>query len=231
MLRMQLQIAWPTHVHPTDAVCQVAAMFGLGLDEGRPQVLVPPMELTLHPGELVFLTGPSGSGKSSLLRAIGQAAAGQGAVVHRFEDKPPPGEGTLIDVLIGGERALALHEALRVLSLVGLADAFVMLRRPEQLSDGQRYRFGLARVLAELSSRPRSRRHLILADEFAATLDRLTAAILARQVRKWLRRPPACDSVVFLAATTHDDLLEPLDPDVLIEKSFGEGIEVVRKPR
>jgi hypothetical protein len=37
--------------------------------------------------------------------------------------------------------------------------------------------------------------------------------------------------VCFICATTHDDLLEPLCPDVLIEKHLGTGITVAVRPQ
>jgi hypothetical protein len=42
------------------------------------------------------------------------------------------------------------EEALRLASTAGLADAFVFLRPPEELSDGQRWRLRLAHALARL---------------------------------------------------------------------------------
>jgi ABC-type ATPase with predicted acetyltransferase domain len=42
------------------------------------------------------------------------------------------------------------EEALRLASTAGLADAFVLLRPPEELSDGQRWRLRLAHALAHL---------------------------------------------------------------------------------
>ena len=68
---------------------------------------------------------------------------------------------------------------------------------------------------------------LVLADEFGATLDRTTAAALARNVRRWVSSNP---EICFVAATTHDDLLEALDPDVLIEKRLGGQIAVAHRP-
>ena len=66
----------------------------------------------------------------------------------------------------------------------------------------------------------------MLADEFGATLDRRTAGNVAQQVRKWTRRRPGVGVVV---ATTHDDLLEPLEPDTLVEVHLGASIEVHRR--
>jgi ABC-type ATPase with predicted acetyltransferase domain len=70
-------------------------------------------------------------------------------------------------------------------------------------------------------------RFLILTDEFAAVLDRLTAQIIARNVAKWVRGQRY---VTFIAATTHDDLIDSLQPDVLIEKLLGKTMHVVEQP-
>jgi ABC-type ATPase with predicted acetyltransferase domain len=227
-VRLQLERAVQTAVEPTPRVCQIAAMFGLGVDESRRVAIVPPLELDLEPGQVVFITGASGGGKSTLLRLIADRLAGcpDGRVID-FASPLPPDEGrSLVDAL-GGE----LEQAVRRLSLAGLNDAFVMLRRPVELSDGQRYRWRLAQAiqaaeLAPSTGDPSGALTVVLADEFASTLDRLTAAVIARNVRKWTRRSGVC----FVAATAHDDLLEPLEPDVLIVQHPGAGMEVHRRP-
>jgi len=71
----------------------------------------------------------------------------------------------------------------------------------------------------------------IVADEFAATLDRLTAKTIARGVRRWIDRS-ACEraaSITLIVATTHDDLLESLHPEVLVLKVLGDQVEVLTR--
>ena len=207
---------------PSPRVLEVAAMFGLGLDASRAIEIVPPTPLTLRAGQVVFITGPSGGGKSTLLRLIREAIPPVPGVID-LEALPEPADVPLVDAM--GD--MPLDAALRLLTLAGLGDAFVMLRRPAELSDGQRCRFRLARAfaLAEAAPQVEGRPPVILADELGATLDRTTAATVARGVRKWATRSGAC----FIAATTHDDLLEPLSPDVLIEKGLGAAVEVVER--
>ena len=239
-------------------------MFGLGADPARPITVVPRTRLTLRGGQVVFLTGASGGGKSTLLNLIRQAVQAPatpspsaasarvpgGVRVFEFGQRPaepdpttpppatpptagpvpePPIDATVVDAVDGGR--LELPAVLRILSLAGLNDAFVMLRRPAELSDGQRYRYHLAQAMASAQSafgaEPGPGLTLVLADEFGATLDRTTAAALARNVRRWVSSNP---EICFVAATTHDDLLEALDPDVLIEKRLGGQIAVAHRP-
>ncbi|MEM6457882.1 MAG: ABC transporter [Planctomycetota bacterium] len=214
---------------PSDRVVEVAAMFGLGADQAERRCVVPPTELTLVPGQLVFVTGASGGGKSTLLRLIRDAvrARPDGRVIDFDQIAADADDTAVIDAVDRGR--LPLADALRVLSLAGLNDAFVMLRRPGELSDGQRYRFRLARAMAEVElgvAADAGGLTVVLADEFGATLDRTAAAAVARNVRRWVT---AGRPVAFVAATTHDDLLEPLCPDVLIEKHPGSRLEVYRR--
>ena len=104
-----------------------------------------------------------------------------------------------------------LCDALYFLSLAGLNDAFVFLRKDNELSDGQMYRFRLAQAMA---AKPKC----VFIDEFCAKLDRITAKIIAANVRKFADK----FKTTFVVATTHDDLYEDLKPDVYVEKLFGD---------
>ena len=229
-IRLELEKQVQTAVRPSPRVCEVAAMFGLGVDDTRTLQIVPRTTLTLRPGRLVFITGASGGGKSTLLRLVNEQLQDRPDVdVIDFNALGGAPDMPLVDLF---ENA-SLEDALRWLSLAGLNDAFVMLRQPNELSDGQRYRLRLARAMAQTEQHaptnpaaPGKRWAIVLADEFGATLDRQTAKVIARNVRRWTRRSGAC----FIAATTHDDLLEPLQPDVLIVQHPGQHMEVLEKP-
>lgn len=230
---VSLQLECAVHAAPSSAtgpsarVVEVASMFGLGADQTHTLAVVPPTQVRLRPGQIVFIAGASGSGKSTLLRLMAEALASEDAVeVLDFSALPEPEDAAVIDAVDAGK--LPLDRVLRLLSLAGLNDAFVMLRRPRELSDGQRYRFRLAQVMAYVESRSSEGFVVVLADEFGATLDRTAASALSRNVRRWINQS---GRVSFVAATTHDDLLESLGPDVLIEKYLGSRIEVLEASR
>ncbi len=218
MRRVKLQHSVATAVEPSERVMETAAMFGLGVDEQRSIQIVSPCEIPLPPGGVVFITGPSGGGKSTLLRLIEQESRADGLCVIRFDDLPELGDRPLVDAF-----DISLGETMALLAMAGLGDAFVMLRKPSELSDGQRYRLRLAQTI-DLAQRSSSSA-VILADEFAATLDRQTAQVIARNVRRWTRKT----THTFIPATTHDDLLEALEPDVLVSKGLGDQLEVLTR--
>ena len=108
-----------------------------------------------------------------------------------------------------------MEEGLELLSRVGLNDAFLFLRTYNQLSDGQRYRYRIAKLME-------SGKQWWLMDEFAATLDRDTAKIVAFNLQKLARQ----QGKAVIAATTHGDLFEDLNPSVHVHKRFGEEITI-----
>jgi GNAT superfamily N-acetyltransferase len=119
------------------------------------------------------------------------------------------------------------------LSVAGLSEAFLFLRRYDELSDGQKYRFKLAKVLSQIaeSREPKAEsggargRCCIIADEFCSTLDRLTAKVIAYNVRKMATK----FGVGFALATAHDDIIEDLQPDILVRKGAGARVKVERQ--
>ena len=217
---------------PSPRVREVAAMFGLGMDRHQTLELIPPTTLTLRPHQLIFITGPSGSGKSTLLRLI-TAQTPHLQPKPRAEQSEAPDRST--QPLLDTFPDLTLDDTLRLLSRVGLGDAFVLLRTVGQLSEGQHARYRLAQIMAateaHLAQPPEAPRNpdaphaVVPADEFGSTLDRVTAKALARKVRRWVDQQPIC----LIAATTHDDLLEALAPDTLIHKPLGAGVEVIER--
>lgn len=184
----------------------MAEAFGLGLDERR-QTLYDDFELRLGEGDVVYVTGDSGSGKSVLLRALREDLGDRAIDI----DDVSVDEGALIVDSVGA----TLTEALGLLSRVGLNDAYFFLRRYGELSEGQRYRFRIAKMME-------SGRRYWVADEFCSTLDRTTAKIVAFNIQKQARR---CGTTL-IVATSHADLEADLNPSILIKKGWGDEISV-----
>jgi ABC-type ATPase with predicted acetyltransferase domain len=196
---------------PTKRVVAVAESFGLGLDKWERFVVYDNVELKIGPRDIVLITGDSGSGKSVLLKALEKdIKEGMNAESINMGDVQLDPCKPLIETV-----GKTVEEGLELLSKVGLNDAFLFLRTFEQLSDGQKYRYGIAKMME-------SEAQFWIMDEFAATLDRDTAKIVAFNVQKLARQ----EGKAVLAATTHNDLFEDLKPSVHVHKRFGREIEV-----
>jgi ABC-type transport system involved in cytochrome c biogenesis ATPase subunit/GNAT superfamily N-acetyltransferase len=208
--KFSFNISYSTAVALTPRTTAVAEAFGLGVDE---ELTFPVLdvELKIGPADIVYVTGDSGSGKSVLLKAV-KKDLGHDAIdvadIQVDRDKP------LIETV-----GSTVEEGLELLSRVGLNDAFLFLRSFDQLSDGQKYRYRIAKLL-------QSRARFWILDEFAATLDRDTAKIVAFNLQKCARQ----QGKVVLAATTHTDLFQDLSPSVHVHKRFGKEITVNYHP-
>jgi len=192
-------------------VVSVAEGFGLGLDQWEKFVVYDNVELKIGPTDITLITGDSGSGKSVLLKALEKDIKQDlGLSCINITDILPDSGKPLIETV-----GATLEEGLELLSKVGLNDAFLFLRSYEQLSDGQKYRYKIAKMME-------SKAQFWIMDEFAATLDRDTAKIVAYNLQKLARQ----QGKAVLAATTHTDLFEDLNPSVHIHKRFGKEITI-----
>ena len=205
--KFTINVRYQTKTEVTPRTIGVAEAFGLGVDDHQEQVIYDNAEFRIEPKDVVYITGESGSGKSVLLRALEKDLGSEALNIDSVKlnlDKP-------IVETVGKD----LNEALELLSRVGLNDAYLFLRRYRELSDGQRYRYRIAKLIE-------SGKQWWIMDEFCATLDRETAKIVAFNVQKQARRTGRA----VIVATTHTDLFEDLAPSVHIHKGWGKRLEV-----
>jgi ABC-type transport system involved in cytochrome c biogenesis ATPase subunit/GNAT superfamily N-acetyltransferase len=200
-------VRYKTSVPLTDRTIAVAEAFGLGIDDEKEHVVLDNVELKISPIDIIYVTGDSGSGKSVLLRALKKDLGDDAIDIGDVQIDPSK---PLIETV-----GKTVEEGLELLSRVGLNDAFLFLRSYNQLSDGQRYRYRLAKLVE-------SGKQWWLMDEFCATLDRDTAKIIAFNLQKLARQ----QGKAVIAATTHTDLLEDLNPNLHLHKRFGKEISV-----
>ncbi|MEM3580201.1 MAG: GNAT family N-acetyltransferase [Candidatus Bathyarchaeia archaeon] len=200
---------------PTKRVQAIAEAFGLGIDQTTKFTIYENLELKIGVGDIVYITGESGSGKSILLKALEKDIRKHTpyTCINIKQIKTPPKKPIIETV------GKTFQQALELLSLVGLNDAFLFLRTYRQLSEGQKYRYKIAKLIE-------SQAQFWILDEFAATLDRDTAKIVAYNLQKTARRM----GKTVIAATTHTDLHEDLNPSVHIHKKFGKEITVHHQP-
>lgn len=208
MMKFNIDVSYSTRTERDERVLKVAESFGIGLED-REWKVFDNFEIEINQGDIIYINGQSGSGKSTLLREVSRLLSEEGLKVASidevvFEDKP------LISQI--GE---TMEEATQLLALAGLSDAYLYVRKPSELSDGQKYRFRLAKLLE-------SGADVWVADEFGAVLDRVTAKVVAFNIAKVARK--AGKTVV--VATTHTDLIDELAPTLLVQKRFGDRIDV-----
>lgn len=202
-----INIAYETATELTPRTINIAEAFGLGIDQQQKFVIYDNAELKISPTDIIYITGDSGSGKSILLKAIKQDLGEE--AIDMADIQPNPNK-PLIDTV--GKN---LNHALELLSKAGLNDAFLFVRRFCELSDGQKYRYKIAKLME-------SGRQWWIADEFCSMLDRDTAKIVAFNLQKIARQM----GKAVVVATTHTDLFEDLNPSVHIHKRFGKEISI-----
>jgi hypothetical protein len=190
---------------------RIANWFAMSSPEPVIQQAHPEPTLLPEPGKILLLNGASGSGKSTLLRKLIAQLESQGTRVIDLARLPLP-DLPVVDCL----PELSLEAALMLLGKMGLGEAWTYLRTPSELSDGQRWRLRLALAVHEAGRSPDPA--VILCDEYAALLDRLTAAIVSRSIRRLIDTLPRLSAIL---ATCHDDVIRPLQPDRVVRCDFG----------
>ena len=145
-----------------------------------------------------------------MLRELQRQMKDEGLSVASIDDFTFDNDVNVIDQL-----GKTTSEALGLLSMAGLNDAYLFVRKPSEMSDGQKYRLKIAKLIE-------SGAMVWAADEFGAVLDRVTAQVVASNLQRAARKVGA----TVMVATTHEDLKNALRPDMQITKHYKERVKV-----
>jgi ATP-binding cassette subfamily C protein CydD len=172
-----------------------AALVLRGLTVHRPDTVIGPVDLTAPTGTVVALSGPSGSGKSSLLAAIRGALPADGSVLVPgrtelsvperttwVDQRPRLVRGTVAEnvALSADPDAAAVRSALAAVGL-GLDPGLPVGSGGAGLSGGQAQRVAVARGLYRAA---RLRTPLVLLDEPTSALDAESEALVVAAARR-----------------------------------------------
>jgi len=239
-----------TNIAETDAKDLVVDIkdvsYSFGLHEERKQVLYN-INLNLHYGEIIILTGPSGAGKTTLLTLIGALRELQEGSLKVF-GKELSGLGSseqekirrnigfifqannLLESLTAYQNVKLVTELMKyppkeadrrttdILTRLGMQER--MFYKPHKLSGGQQQRVAIGRALV---NHPR----LILADEPTAELDTDTGRQIINILQS-LAKKEGCTILI----VTHDDRIMDL-ADRIVKMVDGRLISdvLVNKPQ
>ncbi len=177
---------------------ELMRLFGLDRNDLQQRILHYDCRLSIGPGQIALIAGPSGSGKTLLLKeSYNCVHKSQRIWINRI---PLKTSKSVIDCMQG-----PFDQTPRCLCRMGLAEVFTLLSSPARLSEGQRYRYRLARAWL-------SGKQYLFADEFGSALDEPGAAVFAAQIRRLISQ----SRLIFIAASCREELAEPLRPDVII---------------
>jgi GNAT superfamily N-acetyltransferase len=159
-----------------------------------------------------LVVGPSGSGKTSL----GKKIFGEDVL---YQPSGWPEGAPIVEAIAPGGSFDGVTTAL---AAVGLGDVPSWLRPYHVLSNGEKFRADLARIIAEAPER-------IVIDEFTSVVDRQIAKIGALAFGKAWKRTGG--KAVLLSC--HYDIVDWLEPDWVFDTSTGKyaGRRLWRRPR
>ncbi len=189
------------------------------------KVILDRIDLTIYQGEALVIIGPSGTGKSTILRLVaGLLAPDEGEIYIKgkqrqglIEDGTDPlnismvfQQAALFDSLTVEENvgfSLYQHSQLprqkikdlvaEKLEIVGLKGIGDIL--PSQLSGGMRKRVSFARAIMSNPDNPENNPEVILYDEPTAGLDPIASTVIEDLVRQLQRAAGVCGSYVMVS--------------------------------
>ena len=220
ILIKNVSVSFHSEVRRTRKTHTIQQAFGISPSHIETQI-VDGLSMSIYPGEIILITGSSGSGKTTLLDLMSSKKESSDSPIIRGELLLPSNykPSSLKSVhsnkaLIELFKGIDVPSSLYLMGIVGLSDAFIYLKRFNELSEGQKYRFLLAYMIS-------SGANVWLLDEFCSNLDPMTAKAVAGGVQRIARKFGA---TVIAASPHYENFIRSFAPDrVLRMTSAGEG--------
>jgi GNAT superfamily N-acetyltransferase len=173
---------------------QVASIFDAPIAAKATRTWTGRVPLEDRDWQIGLIVGPSGGGKSTIARELFGPAV----------EIAWPATTSVIDSF---DAALSVEQISTALSAVGFNTIPAWLRPYGTLSNGEKFRCDLARLLVE----PKP---LVWIDEFTSVVDRQVAKIGAHACARFVRSKPGRR---FVAVGCHYDVIDWLQPDWVLE--------------
>lgn len=195
---MIINIYYPDPGHQSYRAACVRSLYNVSEADFK---LTAELPLDEQPWKIGAVVGPSGSGKSSIGRAIWGAETLVDATSDWLPDRP------IIDCIAeNGD----WQQVTSALAAVGLGSVPAWLRPYQALSTGERFRADLARLVADQPPR-------VIIDEFTSVVDRQVAQVGSHAFAKAWRKTGG-QAVVL---SCHYDILPWLEPDWVYDTTEG----------
>jgi len=198
---MRATITRSSPVVRTARTMQLEGIFDMPPSERSEQTWQVSLPVEERPWNVGLVVGPSGTGKSTLVRDLFPDALVDG---HEW-----PADKSVVD---GFPADMGIRDVVALLSSVGFSSPPAWLRPFGVLSNGEQFRATVARALAE------ARDGLVVLDEFTSVVDRTVAQIGSAAIAKTVRARGS----QLIAATCHYDVEEWLQPDWVYQPHLGE---------
>jgi ABC-type lipoprotein export system ATPase subunit len=191
-----------TEINRTPRVMQLEGIFDLqAAKTSTTEVPNNIPDLGTRDWNIGLIVGPSGAGKTTIAKNMFNKE------LQSTENMKWGANNAVIDDF---PKELSIKDITELLSSVGFSSPPAWLRPYENLSNGEKFRVSMARVLAETKD-------IAVVDEFTSVIDRTVAQIGSAAISKTVR----ARNQKFVAVSCHYDIEEWLQPDWIYQPHLG----------
>ena len=147
---------------------------------------------------IMLICGKSGGGKSTILRKIGEIR---------------PIEYDYTKAAISQFPRLSEEEACDLLSSIGLSSVPTWLRKPNELSNGERARLDIAKAIYDAKDKD-----IVYIDEYTSVVNRSCAQSMSYALQRYARK----NNLKIIIASCHFDIVEWLQPDYIFNLNHAD---------